>query len=356
MARPLAVIAAGGTGGHMFPAQALAEELLARGWDVRLSTDARGARYAGGFPQAVRIAEVASATFARGGLAAKLGVPWRIAGGVRAALSAMRAERPQVVIGFGGYPSIPALTAAAFLRIPRMLHEQNGVLGRVNTLFARRVDLVACGTWPTELPRGVEAVYTGNPVRAAVLDRAGAPYIPPGDYPMRLVVFGGSQGARVISERVPGAVAALPPALRDRLRVSHQARDEDAEAAAETYAAAGVSADIRPFFQGHAGADGRGTAGDLPLRRLYGGGSFGDRAALYPDPLCRCDGRSPDGECPRAGARRRGRSDPRGPGERGGSGRAHRRHPRQPERGGEDGAWRVGGGAARRGARPCGQR
>ena len=129
-----------------------------------------------------------------------------------------------------------------------MIHEQNGVLGRVNQVFARRVQTVACGTWPTELPSGVTGEPTGNPVRQAVLDRAAAPYIPPGDYPMALVVIGGSQGARVLSDVVPAAVAALPEALRANLRVAHQARDEDAARAAETYAAAGVRAEIAPFF------------------------------------------------------------------------------------------------------------
>ena len=97
-----------------------------------------------------------------------------------------------------------------------MIHEQNGVLGRVNTRFARRVDAVACGTWPTALPEGVEGIHTGNPVRAAVLDRGGAAYIPPGDYPMSLLVIGGSQGARILSDVVPAAVALLPEDVRRR--------------------------------------------------------------------------------------------------------------------------------------------
>lgn len=242
------LIAAGGTGGHMFPAQALAEAMIARGWRVTLSTDDRGARYAGGFPEAVRRSVVPSATFARGGAAAKALVPFRIAGGVLGAVLAMLRDRPDVVVGFGGYPSIPALSAAFLLRRPRMIHEQNGVLGRVNQVFARRVARVACGTWPTTLPEGVQGLHTGNPVRQAVLDRAGAGYIPPGDYPMSLVVIGGSQGARILSDVVPAAVAALPEALRRNLRVAHQARDEDATRAAATYEQAGVPADIAPFF------------------------------------------------------------------------------------------------------------
>ncbi len=245
---PYLLIAAGGTGGHMFPAQALAEAMVARGWRVRLSTDARGARYAGGFPAEVEVAEIASATFARGGVAAKLAVPFRIAGGVVAGIVAQLRDQPSVVVGFGGYPTIPALAAASVLRLPRMIHEQNGVLGKVNRFFAKRVDAVACGTWPTDLPEGVTGTHTGNPVRAAVLERDSAPYIAPGDYPMSLLVIGGSQGARVLSDVVPGAVIALPEALRRNLRVSHQARAEDAERVIAAYAEAGIQAEVAPFF------------------------------------------------------------------------------------------------------------
>jgi UDP-N-acetylglucosamine--N-acetylmuramyl-(pentapeptide) pyrophosphoryl-undecaprenol N-acetylglucosamine transferase len=247
-ARPLAMLAAGGTGGHMFPAQALAETLLARGWRVMLSTDARGARYADGFPTEVPVRRISAASFARGGALARAAVPLRLAAGVVTALVDMRRERPAVVVGFGGYPTIPALTAAWLLRLPRMLHEQNGVPGRVNRLFAARVDAVACGTWPTELPAGVQGVHTGNPVRAAVLARQGAGYIPPGDYPMSLLAIGGSQGARILADVVPAAVAALPEQLRRYLRVTQQARPEDAERVAAAYDAAGVPAEVAPFF------------------------------------------------------------------------------------------------------------
>ena len=232
----------------MFPAQALAEMMVAGGWRVKLSTDARGARYAGGFPKEVAVEEVASATFARGGLAAKALVPLRIAGGVLGAMVAMRRDRPAAVVGFGGYPTIPALSAATILRIPRMIHEQNGVLGRVNRLFAPRVDAIACGTWPTDLPEGVTGTFTGNPVRAAILERAGAPYIPPGDYPMSVLVIGGSQGARILSDVVPEALAALPETLRANVRVAHQARAEDQGRVIAAYAEAGIRAEVEPFF------------------------------------------------------------------------------------------------------------
>lgn len=248
MAAPLLVIAAGGTGGHMFPAQALAEVMLRKGWRVKLSTDARGARYTGGFPHTVEIEEVSSATFARGGILAKALVPFRILGGVLGMSARMLRDKPDVVVGFGGYPSIPALAAATLLRRPRMIHEQNGVLGRVNQIFAKRVDAVACGTWPTTLPEGVEGHHTGNPVRGAVLERAGAGYITPGDYPMEVLVIGGSQGARILSDMVPAAIAELPLEILGNIRVSHQARAEDHDRVSAFYADHGIAADVQPFF------------------------------------------------------------------------------------------------------------
>lgn len=245
---PLLLIAAGGTGGHMFPAQALAEAMVRKGWRVKLSTDVRGARYTGGFPHVVAVEQVASATFARGGVLAKLAVPFAIFGGIVAATVGMMRDKPAVVVGFGGYPSIPALVAAWVLRRPRAIHEQNGVLGRVNRVFAGHVDAVACGTWPTVLPVGVVGIDVGNPVRGAVLDRAGAGYIPPGDYPMSVLVIGGSQGARVLSDVVPGAIALLSDGLRGRVRVAHQARAEDVTRVVAAYRAAGVVAEVEPFF------------------------------------------------------------------------------------------------------------
>ena len=242
----LMVIAAGGTGGHMFPAQALSEQMLLRGWKVILSTDARGARYAGGFPAGVAVRELPSATFARGGMLGKLAAPFRILGGVLGAVWSMLRMRPALVVGFGGYPSIPALTAAWILRIPRLIHEQNGVLGRVNRVFAPRVHAVACGTWPTVLPKGVTGHNIGNPVRASVLERVGAKYIAPGDYPMSIVVIGGSQAARILSDVVPAAIALLPETIAKHIRIAHQARAEDIPRVTAAYS--GLRAEVEPFF------------------------------------------------------------------------------------------------------------
>lgn len=243
-----ALIAAGGTGGHMFPAQALAEVLLANGWKVKLSTDDRGARYAGNFPAEVTREVVPSATTTRGGLMGKLSAPFKIAAGVLAARGAFAKDRPDIVVGFGGYPTIPAMSAALTKGIPRMIHEQNGVMGRVNGAFAKRVQKIACGTWPTELPAGVEGIHVGNPVRASVKEWAASPYTPPGDGPLNVVVIGGSQGARILSDIVPAAMASLPDDIRARLHVAHQARAEDHDRVTKAYADAGIEADIRPFL------------------------------------------------------------------------------------------------------------
>ncbi|MEO1494217.1 MAG: undecaprenyldiphospho-muramoylpentapeptide beta-N-acetylglucosaminyltransferase [Pseudomonadota bacterium] len=247
MSAPLLVIAAGGTGGHMFPAQALAEAMLARGWRVQLSTDERGARYAGGFPDAVDRQVVSAGTFARGGVS-KVLAPFQIAMGVVTAVLRMRSEQPAFVAGFGGYPAFPAMSAAWLLRRPRLVHEQNAVLGRVNEVFAKRVNRMACGMWPTALPAGVEGVHIGNPVRAAIAGRAGAVYIPPGGGPLNVVVIGGSQGASILSRTVPAALAALPEEIRTRLAVAHQARPADHDEVVQTYADAGIDAAVEPFF------------------------------------------------------------------------------------------------------------
>ncbi|MEO1687605.1 MAG: UDP-N-acetylglucosamine--N-acetylmuramyl-(pentapeptide) pyrophosphoryl-undecaprenol N-acetylglucosamine transferase, partial [Pseudomonadota bacterium] len=240
------VIAAGGTGGHMFPAQALAQEMLRRGWAVTLSTDARGARYAGGFPEAVERQVLRAATFSRGGLAARAAAPLAIAAGIASALAGFAMRRPSAVAGFGGYPSLPALSAATLLGVPRLIHEQNGVLGRVNRVFAGRVQALAMGV-PLGAPPA-NAHDIGNPLRDAARAAMATPYAPPGDGALALLVFGGSQGASAFSRLVPAAVADLPDALRARLIVAQQAREGEAEAVRAAYAAAGVRAEVAPFF------------------------------------------------------------------------------------------------------------
>ncbi len=233
----------------MFPAQALAEEMLARGWRVKLSTDARGARFAGGFPAEVKREVIRSGTFSQGGALRKALTPILILGGVSKALLSMLRDRPKLVAGFGGYPAIPAMIAAILTFTPRLIHEQNGKLGRVNRLFARFVPVVACGTWPMLVPNWVKTIHIGNPVRPAILAMHGTHYRPPSSTnEIFLVVIGGSQGAAILSRVVPEAIALLPLSLCHRLNVSQQARPEDAAAVVARYDALGIKAFVTHFF------------------------------------------------------------------------------------------------------------
>ncbi len=246
--KPLAILAAGGTGGHMFPAQALAEELIMRGWEVKLSTDLRGARFTKNFPDAVKVETVSSATFSKNGLIYKIKAFFLILGGIFASLKAFWKHRPNIIVGFGGYPTIPALAASIFMSLPRIIHEQNGVLGRVNQLFAKRVHLVACGTWPTIIPENITSEHIGNPVRKEVLSRSGSPYIPPGNHPMSILIMGGSQGAKILSNIVPEAICNLPDEILNYIRVFQQAREEDCERVKSYYSNKGVACEVKPFF------------------------------------------------------------------------------------------------------------
>ncbi len=246
------VLAAGGTGGHLFPAFALAEELGRRGYAIDLATDMRGDRYGTGFP-ARAVHRLPSATLAgKSPMAiAKTGIA--LTRGIIAARSLLKKLKPAVVIGFGGYPSFPPLLAARFLNIPSALHEQNAVLGRANRMLAKRVTALATSFEQTKFidtDLSAKARYTGNPVRAQVIAEAARPYKAPavGD-PIDLLVFGGSQGARYFSENVPPALKLLPDALRQRLRVVQQARDEDLGEVTAQYAEAGITADVAPFFK-----------------------------------------------------------------------------------------------------------
>lgn len=248
MGRPF-ILAAGGTGGHMVPAHVLALELLARGHAVHLVTDTRGLRFPGlfdGVPHTV----VDSGSPGRSGWRALPAVAISIWRGRRAARSLFRDLKPRAVVGFGGYPALPSLLAALSLRLPSLVHEQNAVLGRVNRFLASRVARIAVSyarVRRLEAGWAGKTVLTGNPVRAEIVAARGIVFV--ADAPrLRLLVTGGSQGAAILNRIVPAAVALLPEALRARLDVTHQGRDEDAAMMAEAYRAAGVSADIRAYF------------------------------------------------------------------------------------------------------------
>lgn len=252
--QPIA-LAAGGTGGHMFPAQALAQELKRRGRRVLLVTDARGERYAGDFPADDKFL-ISAASPSVGGVVAKATAAVSIAGGLIVALSEFRKRKPVAAVGFGGYPSLPAMKAAALSGVPYGVHEQNGVLGRANRLLAKGAAFTACAFPVLEkLPAGVHATEVGNPIRDAVADLRDTPFpdVEEGGK-IRLLIFGGSQGATIFSDAPPAAIAALPEVLRARLSVVHQAREAEADRVRAAYEAAGVECEVAPFF------------GDLPQR------------------------------------------------------------------------------------------
>lgn len=245
------MIAAGGTGGHMFPAHALAQELERRGARVDLITDERGHRYGSTFP-ASQIYEVPAASLSlRPSLRNIIGI-FKIIRGTLKAQRILHQAQPIVLIGFGGYPTLPPLAGSLLQGMVSLLHEQNAVMGRVNRLFARFATAIATGFPKLRgISEQIEAkiTFVGNPVRDEVRALANAPYNPPeADGVFNLLVFGGSQGAHVFSEVVPGAIADLPDSLRKKMKIVQQCRVEDMEQVREIYAQAGVNAEVSSFF------------------------------------------------------------------------------------------------------------
>ncbi|PDT05612.1 undecaprenyldiphospho-muramoylpentapeptide beta-N-acetylglucosaminyltransferase [Rhizobium chutanense] len=249
MSKGIVLLAAGGTGGHVFPAEALAFKLKERGYSVHLVTDSRAERYAGKFP-AEEIHVVPSATIGSKNPVAVARSLWTLWSGMRAAKALIQRLRPVIVVGFGGYPTVPPLLAATRLGVPSMIHEQNAVMGRANKALATRVQGIAGGF----LPEGGAAfpektVTTGNPVRPAVIAAAEVPYTPShSGEAFNLVVFGGSQGAQYFSKALPTAISLLDDALRLRLRITQQVRPEDMEMVSGCVAKLEMGADIAPFF------------------------------------------------------------------------------------------------------------
>jgi UDP-N-acetylglucosamine--N-acetylmuramyl-(pentapeptide) pyrophosphoryl-undecaprenol N-acetylglucosamine transferase len=248
-APPLVLLAAGGTGGHLFPAQALADALQKRGAAIELATDTRAAHFK--FP-ARNVHVIPSATLRGRNPLALARTAALLTFGTAKAWSMLGRVKPAVVVGFGGYPTVPPLYAATLRGIPTVLHEQNGVMGRANKMLAWRVKAIATGFrtlknlnrhWKSKM------TFTGNPVRGDVVAAAAIAYAAPdAGGPLRIVVFGGSQGAQVMAQVVPAAVGLLDAALGLRLSVVQQARAEDLDAVRSTYKRLGVAAECAPFF------------------------------------------------------------------------------------------------------------
>lgn len=250
-ARPI-LLAAGGTGGHLFPAAALAQELQRRGYEVELATDIRAEKYGVEFP-ARAIHRIPSATLTSRNPLAILKTFSRLGVGFAGALRLLRKVNPGAVIGFGGYPTLPPLIAARTLGIPTAIHEQNAVMGRANRLLARFVDRIALSFTPTKrLRRSAEAkaLLTGTPVRDAVLAYRDVPYIAPEPADrLLLLVFGGSQGAHFFAEVMPQALRLMPSPFLWRLTVVQQVREEDLAELREIYKEAGIAAHLGAFFR-----------------------------------------------------------------------------------------------------------
>ena len=244
-------LATGGTGGHVFPAQALAEALGARGYRLMLITDRRGDVFGGPLGSLERHTIRAAGVSGKGALA-RASAAAQLALGYFQARKLLATLCPDAVIGFGGYSSVPTMWAASRLGLRTAIHEQNALLGRANRLLAPRVQRVAVSFEKTAGLREQDAarvVRTGNPVRPEIAAIAGSPFPEIEDgTPIRLLVIGGSQGAQALGETVPAAIASLPETMRRRLRVEQQARPEQQEAVLGAYRAAGVPADVRPFF------------------------------------------------------------------------------------------------------------
>lgn len=239
----LILLAAGGTGGHVFPAEALAGELLVRGWDVELVTDSRGQAF-GGELAATPTHRISSASPGKG-LWGKLKAGFIMGRGLMQANAMMRRMRPAAVVGFGGYPSVPTVMAAAGARIPVAIHEQNAVLGRANGMLAAGAKVIATA-FPSvaKLGKGGEGklVRVGNPVRGPAAALRRAPYLAPDEQgPINIFVMGGSQGAAAFSELLPAALALVPATLRARIRLAQQARPEDLTRAREALGVLGLA-------------------------------------------------------------------------------------------------------------------
>lgn len=245
------VLAAGGTGGHMFPAEALARELLARGFGVALVTDRRGQAFGDKMPE-VAVHRIRAGRL-DAGFVGKVTALADMALGTIEAGRLLRALAPAAAVGFGGYPSVPTMLAAARQGIPTLLHEQNAILGRANRLLAPRVGAIATSfaeVGGLRLARHGRVVETGNPVRPAIVAARGTRYAAPSpDQPINLLVMGGSQGARILSAVVPAALARLAPELRRRLVVMQQARSEDLAAVRHALDEAGIAAETASFFE-----------------------------------------------------------------------------------------------------------
>lgn len=247
--KPYILLSAGGTGGHVFPARALAEELLGRGFKVAIATDTRGLKYFEGLDATIPRHVIASGTYGAG-LSSKIKGALGLIKGVGQSLTLIKRYQPAAIVGFGGYPSAPPLFAGQLKSVPTILHEQNAILGLANKLLAplsRKIALSYSETVGLTEKLKAKSVFTGNPVRQPIADLSKEPY-PSVEGQITLMVVGGSQGAKVFSDVVPLAITSLPPELQQKIFVIQQSRPDVLEDVREIYNRSGVDFEIRSFF------------------------------------------------------------------------------------------------------------
>lgn len=247
--KPCVILSAGGSGGHVFPARAVAEELRARGFRLVVATDTRGLKYFDGLDAEIPRYVIASGTY-NGGISGKVKGALGLVQGFFQSLGLVRRYHPVAMVGFGGYPSAPPLFAGQVMGVPTLLHEQNAILGLANKLLAplaKKIALSYATTTGLSPAAMAKSVYTGNPVRQAIADLASVPY-PETNPKITLMVVGGSQGAKVFSDVVPLALAALPTDLQRRLSIVHQARPDAVDAVRAIYQNTEIDFEIKSFF------------------------------------------------------------------------------------------------------------
>ncbi len=245
------LLASGGTGGHLFPALALASELQRRNYDVHLATDHRTSRFDASF-RTENLHHVASDTVRSRSPLRLLRTVAMLGWGFLSAWRLMGKLKPAIVVGFGGYPTLPTIWAASWRKVPICLHEQNGVLGRANKALAKHARALAISLPDVKFVEGAiaaKARVTGNPVRPPVIAARRTPYkVPEQAQAFKLLVFGGSQGAKFLSDILPAAILRLSPELKARLDIVQQCREEDCERVREAYQAIGVANEVGAFF------------------------------------------------------------------------------------------------------------
>ncbi|MEM7289031.1 MAG: undecaprenyldiphospho-muramoylpentapeptide beta-N-acetylglucosaminyltransferase [Pseudomonadota bacterium] len=248
MSKGVVLLCAGGTGGHLFPAEAVAHEMKRRGYSVHLAADHRVQQFADRFP-ADEIHQIKSATLSSKNPVAFVRTLVALYSGYRQSKQLIKVLDPVAVAGFGGYPTVPPLMAAARTGVPTLVHEANAVLGRANRLLGKHVDRVAIGFGTTSKLGGITVQVTGNPVRPDIIDASRTDYPQRGgDEPFNLLVFGGSQGAAFFSQSLPEALKLLEPEIASKLRLVQQARPEDLQTVTKACAELGVIAEVQSFF------------------------------------------------------------------------------------------------------------